>query len=402
VIENIGGEGEGMAARVVLAMSGGVDSSVAAYLLRRQGYDVIGLFMRTGVHDAPLTLPSPPSGGEGRVRGTDGRADHKKGCCSAVDAGDARRVADRLDIPFYALDFEGEFNRIIDYFADEYLAGRTPNPCVVCNNWLKFGQLWTYGLKLDADFIATGHYARVIRGGAGVSPAGCQAGETPAPPVQLHRAADPDKDQSYVLYGLRREVLPHLLFPIGGYRKDEVRALAREAGLGVADKPDSVEICFVPGGDHAALIRQRRPEHATAGRVVDTSGKVLAEHDGIEQFTIGQRKGLGFAAGERRYVLRIVPGDNDVVIGPREELLASGLEASGVNWLLDAPPEGPLSCQAKIRYRHTAAPARVTALPDGRALVEFEEPQSAVTPGQAVVFYDGSRVLGGGWIEAST
>jgi len=357
-----------MAARVVLAMSGGVDSSVAAYLLRQQGYDVIGLFMRTGVHGDD-----------------DGRADHKKGCCSAVDAGDARRIADRLDIPFYALDFEIEFERIIDYFADEYLAGRTPNPCVVCNNWLKFGQLWTYARQLEADFIATGHYARVVPGANG---------------VELHRAADPDKDQSYVLYGLRREVLPHLLFPIGGYRKDEVRALAREANLGVADKPDSVEICFVPDNDHAALIRRRRPEHATAGHIVDTAGNVLAEHDGIEGFTIGQRKGLGFAAGERRYVLRIVPGDNDVVIGPREELLASGLEASAVNWLLDAP-EGVLACQAKIRYRHTAAPARVTALPDGRAKVEFETPQSAVTPGQAVVFYDGSRVLGGGWIETA-
>ncbi|MHB1426230.1 MAG: tRNA 2-thiouridine(34) synthase MnmA [Gemmataceae bacterium] len=368
-----------MAARVVLAMSGGVDSSVAAYLLRRQGYEVIGLFMRTGVHSDPLTLPSPPPGGEGRVRG-----DHKKGCCSAVDASDARRVADRLDIPFYALDFEREFHRIIDYFADEYLSGRTPNPCVVCNNWLKFGQLWNYARQLNADFIATGHYARIERTAAG---------------VELHRAADSDKDQSYVLYGLQREVLPHLLFPIGGYRKDEVRALAREAGLGVADKPDSVEICFVPDGDHASLIRQRRPQHATAGHLVDTSGKVLAAHDGIEQFTIGQRKGLGFAAGERRYVLRIVPGDNDVVIGPREELLASALEASGVNWLLDAPPPGEWTCQAKIRYRHTAAPARVTMLPDGRVKVEFDTPQSAITPGQAVVFYDGSRVLGGGWID---
>ncbi|HWG45772.1 MAG TPA: tRNA 2-thiouridine(34) synthase MnmA [Gemmataceae bacterium] len=354
-----------MAARVVLAMSGGVDSSVAAYLLRQQGYEVIGLFMRTGVHGAD-----------------DSRADHKKGCCSAVDAGDARRVADRLDIPFYALDFESDFNRIIDYFADEYLAGRTPNPCVVCNNWLKFGQLWTYGRQLEADFIATGHYAQVLRTDAG---------------IELHRAADPDKDQSYVLYGLSREVLPHLLFPIGGYRKDEVRALACEAGLGVADKPDSVEICFVPDGDHAALIRQRRPEHVTAGHIVDTSGKVLAEHDGIEGFTIGQRKGLGFAAGERRYVLQIVPGANDVVIGPRDELLASGLEASRVNWLVDTPQV--VSCQAKIRYRHTAAPARVTALPDSKAKVEFETPQSAVTPGQAVVFYDGSRVLGGGWID---
>jgi tRNA-specific 2-thiouridylase len=364
-----------MAARVVLAMSGGVDSSVAAYLLRRQGYEVIGLFMRTGVHggDDGGLIPL--------VRGGE-----PKGCCSAVDAGDARRVADRLDIPFYALDFESEFNRIIDYFADEYVSGRTPNPCVVCNNWLKFGQLWSYGRQLQADFIATGHYGQVIRKGAS---------------VELHRAVDRDKDQSYVLYGLRREVLPHLLFPIGGYRKDEVRALAREAGLGVADKPDSVEICFVPDGDHASLIRRRRPQHATAGHIVDTTGKVLAEHDGIEQFTIGQRKGLGFAAGERRYVLKIVPGDNEVVVGSREELLASGLEASGVNWLLDAPPQGELACQAKIRYRHTPAPAWVTALPEGRAKVEFGTPQSAVTPGQAVVFYDGSRVMGGGWIETA-
>src|SRR5262245_13675147 len=191
-------------ARVVLAMSGGVDSSVAAYLLRQQGYDVVGLFMRTGAHTEE-----------------DGRADRKKGCCSALDAGDARRVADRLDIPFYALDFEREFDRIIDYFADEYLAGRTPNPCVVCNSWLKFGQLWAYGRKLDADFIATGHYARLERTG----------GET-----ELHRAVDAEKDQSYVLYGIRREVLPRLLFPLGELCKSEVRALAREARLGVADK----------------------------------------------------------------------------------------------------------------------------------------------------------------------
>jgi tRNA-uridine 2-sulfurtransferase len=355
-----------MAARVVLAMSGGVDSSVAAHLLRRQGYDVIGLFMRTGTH--------------GRE---DGRADRKKGCCSALDAGDARRVADRLDIPFYALDFENEFNRIIDYFADEYLAGRTPNPCVVCNSWLKFGQLWNYGRQLQADYIATGHYARIVS----------QNGT-----AELHRAADPDKDQSYVLYGMQRSILPHLLFPIGEYRKEEVRALAREAGLAVADKPDSVEICFVPDGDHAGLIRERRPEQSTPGTIVDTCGEVLAEHDGIERFTIGQRKGLGFAAGERRYVLRIVPSSNEVVVGSREELLAPGLRASQVNWLAE-PPQGSFACAVKIRYRHQAVPGTVTALPEGQARVEFSTPQSAVTPGQAVVFYDGSRVLGGGWIE---
>ncbi len=293
-------------------------------------------------------------------------------------------MADRLDIPFYALDFEKDFNRIIDYFADEYLAGRTPNPCVVCNSWLKFGQLWIYGRQLEADFIATGHYARTVRRGDG---------------VELHRSADTDKDQSYVLYGLQRSILPRLLFPIGELRKEEVRALARSARLGVADKPDSVEICFVPDGDHAKLIRERRPQSATVGSIVDTAGKVLAEHEGIEKFTVGQRKGLGFAAGERRYVLRIVPGDNQVVVGDKEELLAPGLIASAVNWLTPAPPTAPLACTAKIRYRHTAAPAVVTALPGGGARVAFTEAQTAVTPGQAVVFYDGSRVLGGGWIE---
>ena len=357
-----------MAARVVLAMSGGVDSSVAAYLLKNQGYEVVGLFMRTGVH-------APDDGGRA----------HKKGCCSALDAGDARRVADRLDIPFYALDFEQDFDRIIDYFADEYLAGRTPNPCVVCNNWLKFGKLWSFGKQLDADFIATGHYARVL---------------TVDGEAQLHRAVDPDKDQSYVLHGIRRSVLPHLLFPLGGYRKEQVRAIARDAGLAVADKPDSVEICFVPDHDHAGLIRRRRPQRDTAGVVRDTSGKVLGPHDGYEQFTVGQRKGLGVAAGKRRYVLQIVPATHEVIVGDPEALLAGGLTAARVNWLID-PPRAALACTAKIRYRHAPAPATVVATPDGGARVTFAAPQSAITPGQAVVFYDGDRVLGGGWIEAA-
>jgi tRNA-specific 2-thiouridylase len=354
-----------MTARVVLAMSGGVDSSAAALLLKRQGYHVVGLFMRTGVHSD-----------------RHGRSDRKQGCCSAVDAADARRVADRLDIPFYAVDFEAEFASVIDYFADEYLSGRTPNPCVVCNSKLKFGRLWDYARQLDADLIATGHYARVADGPHG---------------PELLRAADPDKDQSYVLYGIRREVLSHLLFPVGGYRKEHVRALAREAGLGVADKPDSVEICFVPDGDHADLIRRRRPQAAVSGHIVDEAGNVLGEHDGIERFTIGQRKGLGVAAAERRYVLRIVPATNEVVLGGREGLLAAGLRTGPVNWLGE-PPTAPLSCAVKIRYRHMAAPATVTVR-EGGAVVRFVEPQSAVTPGQAAVFYDGDRVLGGGWIE---
>lgn len=361
-----------MPGRVVLAMSGGVDSSASAVLLKRQGYDVVGLFMRTGTHghDQPGTRP-----------------DNKKGCCSAIDASDARRVADRLDIPFYALDFEAEFDKIIDYFADEYARGRTPNPCVVCNTWLKFGQLWAFGRQLGAGFIATGHYAQVKQGSAG---------------FELHRGADPEKDQSYVLHGIGREVLPHLLFPVGGHTKADIRALARETGLGgVAEKPDSVEICFVPGGDHTEVVRKRRPEAAAAGVIRERDGTVLGEHDGIDRFTVGQRKGLGVAAGRRRFVLEILPESNAVVVGDPEDLLAGGLAASRVNWLADVPRE-PLRCTAKIRYRHAGVPATVTPTPDGGAEVRFDEPQPAVTPGQAVAFYAGTRVLGGGWIEKAS
>jgi len=358
-----------MAKRVVLAMSGGVDSSVAALLLKQQGYEVIGLFMRTGVHAPDDDTPS-----------------HKKGCCSAVDAQDARRVADRLDMPFYALDFAEDFGKIMDYFVDEYERARTPNPCVVCNSKLKFGKLWSYGKQLSADFVATGHYAQIIRRDDA---------------VELHRAVDPDKDQSYVLHGLRRSLLPHVLFPIGSLRKEEVRDLARKAGLGVSEKPDSVEICFVPNNDHFDFIRQRRPDLNSAGNIVDREGKVLAQHEGIEKFTIGQRKGLGFGSASRRYVLEIVPDSHTVVVGDREELLACKLRASQVNWLIE-PPQAALSCQVKIRYRHQPAPASVIARSDGGAEVVFEEPQSAITPGQAVVFYDGERVLGGGWIEEAS
>lgn len=355
--------------RVVLAMSGGVDSSASAVLLKKQGYDVVGLFMRTGTH-------GHDQGGT--------RPDNKKGCCSAIDAGDARRVADRLDIPFYALDFEREFGKIIDYFADEYARGRTPNPCVVCNTWLKFGQLWTFAQQLGADSIATGHYARILPGPDG---------------PELHRGIDSDKDQSYVLHGIKREVLPHLLFPVGGYTKPEIRATAREAGLlGVADKPDSVEICFVPGGDHTEIVRSRRPEVVMAGAIIEKDGTVLGEHDGIDRFTIGQRKGLGVAAGRKRFVLEILPETGTVIVGDQEDLLARGLEASRVNWL-STPPAEPLRCAAKIRYRHAGVAATLTATPEGGAVVQFDEPQPAVTPGQAVTFYAGTRVLGGGWIE---
>jgi tRNA-specific 2-thiouridylase len=357
--------------RVVLAMSGGVDSSASAVLLKKQGYDVVGLFMRTGTH--------------GHDQGNT-RPDNKKGCCSAIDAGDARRVADRLDIPFYALDFEREFAKIIDYFAAEYARGRTPNPCVVCNTWLKFGQLWAFAQQLGAEFIATGHYARILSGSTG---------------PELHKGVDPDKDQSYVLHGIKREVLPHLLFPVGGYTKREIRSQAREAGLlAIADKPDSVEICFVPGGDHTEVVRSRRPEVAVAGAIVEKDGTVLGEHDGIDRFTIGQRKGLGVAAGRKRFVLEILPETQTVIVGDQEDLLAHGLVASRVNWLAETST-GPLRCTAKIRYRHAGVPATLTVTPDCGADVLFDEPQPAVTPGQAVTFYDGTRVLGGGWIEKS-
>src|SRR5262245_10645589 len=358
--------------RVVLAMSGGVDSSASAVLLKKQGYDVIGLFMRTGTQHGEPGVSTPGA-----------RADHKKGCCSAIDAGDARRVADRLDIPFYALDFETEFNQIIDYFADEYARGRTPNPCVVCNNWLKFGQLWAFGQKLGADFIATGHYAQVVKNETG---------------TELHKGVDRDKDQSYVLHGIKREVLPHLLFPVGGYTKPQIRQVAREAGLlSVAEKPDRVEICFVPSGKHVDVVRSRRPEVAAVGMIQEKDGTVLGEHDGIDRFTVGQRKGLGVAAGRKRFVLELLPETNTVVVGDEDDLLSSGLVASEVNWLIDAPTE-PLACTAKIRYRHAGVSATVTATADG-ALVRFDVPQPAVTPGQAVAFYAGTRVLGGGWIE---
>ena len=355
-------------ATVVLAMSGGVDSSVSAALLQRQGHEVIGLFMRTGTESAAA----------------DSRPDRKKGCCSALDAGDGRRVADLLGIPFYALNFEREFDRVIDYFADEYIAGRTPNPCVVCNTWLKFGKLWQFAQHLGADAVATGHYARITRGADG----------TP----ELRRGPDPRKDQSYVLHGIKREVLDKLYFPVGGYTKDEIRAIARDMNLPVAQKPDSVEICFVPDGDHAALIRRRRPELQTAGNVVDREGNVLGEHDGYERFTKGQRKGLGLAGADRRYVLEVIPESRDVVLGPAEGLMSGGLAAKEVNWLIH-PPTGPVRLAAQIRYRHVGAMATVEAGPDNTASVRFDEPQTAVTPGQAVAFYDGDRLLGGGWIQ---
>jgi len=373
----------------VLAMSGGVDSSVAAHLLRGQGHDVIGVFMRHGEQSpahacaidagsgaTPLpVLPAAPAA-----------TDRKQGCCSAADAQDARRVADALDIPFYALNLQEEFRRIIDYFVDEYTHGRTPNPCVQCNNWLKFGKLFDYADSIGAEFVATGHYARLLRAGDADTPA-------------LLRGIDPAKDQSYVLFGIERARLRRMLLPVGEYHKPAIREIAGRLGLRVAEKPDSQEICFVPVGEHDRFVRARQaPGVDTSGEIVTTAGRVVGRHPGIEGFTIGQRKGLGVALGERRFVVRIDADSRRVVIGSRDDLARRQLTARQLNWLVDLPA-GPFRCQAKIRYNAQAAPAMAEVLADGRLSVAFDEPRYGVAPGQAVVCYEGDRVLGGGWIE---
>jgi tRNA-specific 2-thiouridylase len=361
-------------------MSGGVDSSVAAHLLLRAGHEVIGVFMRHGEAspaacsiDAPPLLPIVPS-----------RPDHKQGCCSASDAEDARRVADRLSIPFYALDLQAEFQEIIDYFVDEYTRGRTPNPCVQCNHRLKFGKLFEYAEGVGAEFVATGHYARLVPGDDG---------------PQLWRGVANEKDQSYALFGIGRRWLERMLLPVGEYHKPEIRALAAEIGLRVADKKDSQEICFVPTGRHDEFVRARRgPEIQLGGEIVTTTGEVVGTHPGIEGFTIGQRRGLGVAMGERWFVVRIEPETQRVVIGPRDALARSELTASGANWLC-VEPSTAFRCLAKIRYNGQATPALAEPLGDRRLKVTFDEPRSGVAPGQAVVCYDGDRVLAGGWID---
>lgn len=368
--------------RVVLAMSGGVDSSVAAHLLRAEGHDVIGVFMRHG--EPPDASCSSNEPGSLPVVGP--RSDHKQGCCTASDAADARRVADGLDIPFYAIDFQHDFARIIDYFIDEYARARTPNPCVMCNNWIKFGRLFDYADSVEAEFVATGHYARLVAGAA--------ADGLPA----LCRGVDTTKDQSYVLFGIERKYLPRMMLPVGGYHKKEIRRIAGSLGLGVADKRDSQEICFVPAGDHAAFIRRKRGASASAGQVVTSDGRVVGTHDGLERFTVGQRKGLGIALGEPRFVIRLERHTKRVVLGTREELATCELSADRTNWLSRVPLE-PVRCEIKIRYNAKPAAGSVVALAGDRLRATFDEPQYGVAPGQAVVCYDGPQVLGGGWIE---
>ncbi|MCH5372849.1 MAG: tRNA 2-thiouridine(34) synthase MnmA [Planctomycetes bacterium] len=367
-------------------MSGGVDSSVAAHLLLAQGHEVVGVFMRHGEQSPVAQCCSSEASQAGPLAVLGHRPDHKQGCCSASDAEDARRVADRMDIPFYALNLQREFGRIIDYFVDEYTGGRTPNPSVMCNNWLKFGRLLDYADDIGAEFVATGHYARLISPLAGSVP-------------ELHCGVDVGKDQSYVLFGIPRANLQRMRLPVGDYGKPEIRRLAAELGLRVAEKRDSQEICFVTSGKHDRFIRQRLDGNTDRrGEIVTTDGRVVGEHQGIEAFTIGQRKGLGVAMGEPYFVIRIEPSRREVVIGRRDELARTELLADQTNWLVD-PPGEPFRCRAKIRYNAAAVPATAYARPDGRLHVEFDQPCYGVAPGQAVVCYDGTKVLGGGWIE---
>jgi tRNA-specific 2-thiouridylase len=348
-------------ARVLLAMSGGIDSSVSAVLLKREGHDVTGVFMRHGA--------KAPS------------ASRRQGCCSADDAYDARRVADLLGIPFYALDFEKPFADVVDYFVAEYDRGATPNPCIVCNRDLKFGRLFAFADSVGADFVATGHYARLGRNGSRRA---------------LLRGRDLRKDQSYVLFPLGQRELERTLFPVGDHEKPGIRRIAAEAGLGIAEKPESMEICFVPDDDHRRLLRERLGNRLRGGEFRDRSGRVLGVHGGHQLFTIGQRKGLGTAFGRPMYVVGIEAESNVVVLSEEDERRAE-LFVRDVNWISTEPRV--LAADVKIRSMHPGARARVEPLEEGRARVVFDEPQRAVTPGQAAVFYEGDLVAGGGWIE---
>ena len=344
--------------RVLAALSGGVDSSVAALCLLEAGVDVVGVFMRNG------------------VTGHSGAS--AKSCCSASDARDASLVADRLGIPFYSVDYEREFASLVDHFAAEYRRGRTPNPCVMCNQQLKFGQMFSLADAVGATAVATGHYARIKEG-------------------QLRRARDMDKDQTYYLFGVERSCLSRVQFPLGDLTKAEVRDKARAAGLSTADKPESMDICFVTSDSYRDVVAARGGS-GPAGRFVDESGQALGEHDGIDGFTVGQRRGLP-ALGTPHYVKQIRADSGDVVVCRKEGLLSATALVRDVNWLIE-PARGARQAAVQIRARSAPVPATITSEDgDGAVRVEFHEPVSAVTPGQAAVFYDGDVVLGGGWLD---
>ncbi len=351
--------------RVLLGMSGGVDSSVAGYLLREQGYDVIGVTMKVWPQDCVS------------------RAEDK--CCGPQAVADARSVAHSLGIPHYVVDEADQFERlVINYFSSEYQAGRTPNPCVMCNEKLKFGNLWEKAEALGCDYIATGHYAII---------------EHRADRAVLRKGVDPRKDQSYFLFSLRQSQLGRALTPLGGMSKPVIREIARSLGLKVADKADSQEICFVPGNDYKAFLRSHLGDaEFHPGGIYGVDGSFIGEHRGIELFTIGQRKGLPGGSPEPRYVVDIDPVSNRVIVGAAGDLICEAFEIDHVNWLSREPAREPIEATVKIRYSHPGAAATITALPEERARVDLHDPQNAVTPGQAAVFYDRDIVLGGGWI----
>ncbi len=373
--------------RIVVAMSGGVDSSVAAALLAEQGHEVIGVSMQL----RPSTRGEEPRAGAHAPSGTAATggtmADRSYGtCCTIDDLHDARRVAQAIGIPHYILNFESQFDEaVIADFVQEYVSGRTPIPCAHCNSDLKFAALLERALGFGADRLATGHYARITQDAAGR--------------YHLHRGADPAKDQTYFLFSMTQAQMARALFPVGSLDKDTVRAHARRLQLSVAGKRDSQEICFIPDGDYAAFVERERPALTRAGAIVGRDGHVLGAHGGVHRFTIGQRKGLGLSSTEPLYVLAIDPDAARVTVGPRDALDRHALTASRVNWVSGSPPEGWLDVTAQIRHRHAAAAARVRVLDTTRAELTFTEPQSAVTPGQAVVFYERDEVIGGGWID---
>ncbi len=357
-----------MAERIVVAMSGGVDSSMAAALLVEQGYDVVGVMLRLWAEVRP-GLPS------------------LNRCCSDEAVEDARRVAGALGIPFYLLNVERPFKeRVVDRFIAGYAGGVTPNPCLYCNRHIRFDRLLNYALSVGATALATGHYARI----------------RPAPDghgYQLLRAVDRAKDQSYVLHVIGQRELAHLRFPIGHLTKAEVRELARRWGLPVAEKAESQELCFIADDDYRRFMQDWAPEAVRPGPIVDRAGKVLGQHKGLPFYTIGQRSGLGIAAREPLYVLALDPERNAIVVGTREELGSEELTAAGVNWVAGSPPDGEIVVAARIRYKGREVEARVRPLPGNRAHVRFVQPLRDITPGQAVVFYEGDVCLGGGLIE---
>jgi tRNA-specific 2-thiouridylase len=351
-------------ARVLVAMSGGVDSSVAAALLVRQGHDVVGVTMK--LFEDGAALPDRP-------------------CCSLDATSDARRVAEQLGIPHYVLNMVDHFGRdVIADFVAEYARGRTPIPCVRCNTFTKFSDLVAKADGIGADFVATGHYARAV-GGA------------------LHRGADDNKDQTYFLWGIRRDVVRRLLLPVGEMTKDETRALARELRLPrVADKPESQEICFVPESDYVRILRRELGDGAPAlspGNIVTMRGELIGEHDGFARYTIGQRRGLPGGSADPLYVVALRPETREVVVGPREALLGGTLAASEVNWLVDTPPRVGDAVQVRVRHRAPLAAAVVEEISARSVRVAFDTPVSAISPGQSAVLYDGTRVLGGGFID---